>query len=377
MADQRGAPPVWRCPASGQPLEVVDRARAEAALGGPLTPAPRIGAAAIGATPSVAISIDAGWGYPVVDGIPMLLLPERLYASVDRPAVDVTVGPYAEAYSEAIRYGELLDATSSAEVTREAAYLRHLTEVAAVNGPPYPALGVWLGGTDEIGAQRRALGHLAPVAGKRALQIGGRGSHVLAMVAAGATLGILISPVPAEVRWFRAVAEEAGLGERVMHACALAEEMPLADASIDRVYSPSSIHHTVTARSFPEIARVLASGGRFASVDVYRSPLYGLGIRLFGKRERGVTCQPLDADRLTPSDALPGVAVTFHGSLFRYVLAVAARRGRRPSLRTSVRFAATEDAIARHVPGVSRLSSLVCVTAVQEPATRALRPTLR
>jgi SAM-dependent methyltransferase len=340
-------------------------AEAEALLGGPLAPGPRTGAAPIGPTASVAIAEEAGWAYPVLDGVPILMVPERLYPNGAGPASDVTQPPYAEAYREAIRYTELIEASHANPIAAEAARLRELQAIVAAGGPRYPALGVWLSGTDEIGAQRRAINHLAPVKGARALQIGGIGSHVLAMVAAGAKVGMLVSPVPAEVQWFRAVADEAGLADRVAFACALAEELPLGDASVDRVYSPSSIHHTDTSRSFPEIARVLAPGGRFASVDVYRSPLYGVGIRLFGKRERGVACKPLDGERLRPSSALPGAELTFHGSLFRYPLAVVARRGRRPSLRTSVRLAAAEDAIARRMPGVSRLSSLVCVTAAR------------
>jgi hypothetical protein len=138
---------------------------------------------------------------------------------------------------------------------------------------------------------------------------------------------------------------------------------------MDLVYSPASIHHTVSERSFPEIARVLASNGRFASVDVYRSPLYDAGIKMFGKREANVWCKPLDRDRLAPSSVLPGVELTFHGSLFRYPLAIATRRGRDISSDWFVRLTKAEDAIARVVPGLKRLASLVCVTADAGRAT--------
>src|SRR5574338_619544 len=44
-----------------------------------------------------------------------------------------------------------------------------------------------------------------------------------------------------------------------------------------------------------ECARVLAPEGRFAAVEPWRGPLYGIGTALLGKRDRRVRCVVLDA----------------------------------------------------------------------------------
>jgi SAM-dependent methyltransferase len=139
--------------------------------------------------------------------------------------------------------------------------------------------------------------------------------------------------------------------------------LPLPDHAFDAVYSPSSLHHTVTSRSFPEIARVLAQGGRFASVDVYRSVLYDVGVRWFGKREPNAFCRPLDPERLAPADALPNVEMSWHGAVFRYPLSVLSRRGSDPSCRWLLRFAAAEDSLTRRFKRLEPMASLVSLTA--------------
>jgi SAM-dependent methyltransferase/uncharacterized protein YbaR (Trm112 family) len=354
-----------RCPGSRAPFEIVGLDEAREELGGSLRPAPRIGRTPIGSTPSVALVREAGWAYPVVDGIPVLVLPERLFGHDGADPSDVTRPPYGEAYAEIEPYTFASDlAAHDAGMHAAGERLRSLQLLPTAERACYPEPpGRWVGGADGIAAQLRAVRSLAPVQGQRILQIGGNGMHALKMLAAGARTAVLVTPVLEELRMCRAVAARAGFADDVTVACGLAEELPLGDDSVDRVYSPSTMHHTETERSFPEIARALTRSGRFASVDVYRSPLYDVGIRLFGKREPNVFCQPLDAARLTPSAALPGVHVTFHGAVFRYPLSVAARRGWAPSLQWAMRLASAEDAMARRWAPVSRLSTLVCVTA--------------
>ncbi len=44
-----------------------------------------------------------------------------------------------------------------------------------------------------------------------------------------------------------------------------------------------------TEVAMPEIARVLKPGGKFACNDPWRAPLYGIGTKILGKREKS-TC---------------------------------------------------------------------------------------
>lgn len=300
-----------------------------------------------------------------MDEIPVLLAPERLFPGGEGPPADVTRPPYAEAYSEMDPYSAASDLEANTPSIRaEVDRLERRKEMVGSGRATFPdPVELWMAPGDEFTAQLHALRHLAPVEGKRVLQIGGNGWHAVSMLTAGAREATVISPVLDELRLCARVATDAGLADRLHLACAIAEELTIADHTMDLVYSPASIHHTVTERSFPEVARVLGPHGRFASVDVYRSPLYDTGIKMFGKKEANVWCKPLDRVRLAPAAVLPGVELSFHGSLFRYPLALATRRGRNVKPATFTRLTKAEDAIARVVPGVKRLASLVCVTA--------------
>jgi SAM-dependent methyltransferase len=369
------ASPDWRCPISRCPIKFRDLDDAAARLGGPLAPAPRVGIAPIGATSQVGVA-PGGWAYPVVDGIPMLLAPERLYPNGNGPEADVTVAPYAEAYSEIEPYSRHSDLDANATViVNEGARLQYLS-IVGNSWAPWPTPGIWVGGGDDIGAQIHSLSHLAPIANRAVLQIGGNGIHGLNMVAAGAASLVLISPVLEELRWCRAVAAAAGLRDHLAVAAGLAEELPLPDSAFDVVYSPSCLHHTVTSRSFPEIARVLARGGRFASVDIYRSVLYEVGVRWFGKRDPNVFCRPLDRERLAPAHVLPNVKMSWHGAVFRYPLSVLSRKGVEPPFRWLLRFASVEDSLSRRFRILAPMASLVSLTATSSSEPSGPEPHL-
>jgi SAM-dependent methyltransferase len=359
----------WYCPVIRAQLEIVARAEAEERLGSELSSPARAGRPPVGITERVALS--SGWAYPVIEDVPVLLVPERLFPDGDGPVADVSMPPYAEAYSEMDPYSAASDIEANAPSIRaEVERLERRREMVASGRASFPdPVELWIGPGDEFTAQLHALRHLAPVEDQRVLQVGGNGWHAVSMLAAGAREASVVSPVLDELRLCARVAKDAGLDDRLSLACAIAEELPIKDKTIDLVYSPASIHHTVTERSFPEIARVLAPEGRFASVDVFKSPLYDAGIKMFGKREANVYCKPLDHDRLAPASVLPGMHLSFHGSLFRYPLSVASRRGRNVKPHWFMRLTKAEDAIARVVPGVSRLSSLVCITADASRAT--------
>lgn len=108
---------------------------------------------------------------------------------------------------------------------------------------------------------------------------------------------------------------------------------------------------------------MLASGAVFAAFDPWRSPLYRIGTGVFGKRERGVHCRPLDRVRV---DALESTfagttEIRLHGPLLRYPL-LALHKLRIPSsLRTTLRLFAMEDRLVRRLPWLNGLSSSAAV----------------
>ena len=231
----------------------------------------------------------------------------------------------------------------------------------------------WFGGGSTAGAYGLAMEHLAPVKDETVLQIGGLGTHALKLLHAGARDAIVVSPVVSELVQGRQIATRCGLEDRVTFVAGVAEQMPIASGSIGVAYSGSSMHHTDTELSFADLNRVLKPGGRWASVDVWKSRFHSLGTRAFGKCNGNEFCHPLSPERLAPlGDAFPDAQVSFHGGSIRYPLAVAERLGVRPSASLAVRLASVEDSIPLG-PLESSLSSLVCLrgTALPESAQAA------
>jgi SAM-dependent methyltransferase len=292
----------------------------------------------------------------------VLLAPERLHRQPGGSnEVDVRRPPYEECYQERSLYSSL--ANDRVTDGRLLARLRTLVDSVEPSSFPEPPES-WHDGGSTANAYALAFRHLAPVAGLRVVQIGGLGTHAIKMLHAGAESAIVVSPVIDELLAGRALAEALGMAERCVFVAGIAEHLPLATGSIDRIYSGSSIHHTVTATSLPECARVLAPGGRFASIDVWRSGrLYDLGITVFGKRHQNQFCHALDATRLTPAQhAFTDVTITHHGSFVRYPLGLGERLGRRLGPSTAQRWTAAEDRWAERLPTVGRrTASLVLV----------------
>lgn len=170
-------------------------------------------------------------------------------------------------------------------------------------------------------AQVRTYQFLQPLSGLRCLQIGGRGTHAVRFAQAGAAESWLVTPFLAEARLAAALAEAAGCLDRFHAVVAPAEELPFVTSSFDRVMSGGSMHHTNTAQAAQEIHRVLRDGGRFAAYEPWRVPiLYRLGTGLLGKREPGVRCVPLDAERVRPIKEVFGqVEVYRYGAFTRYL----------------------------------------------------------
>src|SRR5680860_1291048 len=125
-----------------------------------------------------------------------------------------------------------------------------------------------------------------------------------------------------ELLYAVALAEAVGVADRLHCVAALAEELPFPDRSFDAVYAQGSVHHWVVDRALPECARVLVDGGRFAAVEPWRGPLYGIGTGILGKRDRGVQCVVLTPSRIRPprAQSFPGARIVHHGVLSRYAL---------------------------------------------------------
>src|SRR6185369_15696634 len=158
----------------------------------------------------------------------------------------------------------------------------------------------WIDCVPDCKAQYNAYRYLGQIAGKRLLQLGGKGIHAVKWLLGGAAEAWVLTPMLGEVYCSVALAKEAGVLDRLRCVVGVAEEIPLAENSFDGAYSGGCVHHMATELALPEIRRVLKPGGRFSSTDPWRAPLYKIGITIFGKQERNVFCRPLTAARVAP-----------------------------------------------------------------------------
>lgn len=150
-----------------------------------------------------------------------------------------------------------------------------------------------------------------------------------------------------EALFARDLAAAFGVRDKFRAVVGIAEEIPLHDASFDRVYSGGCIHHTITERAFPEIRRVLRAAGKFAAIEPWRAPMYETGIKLFGKRERGVNCRPMEQERVLPLfRTFDNAVVTHHGTFTRYPLIALGKLGVRPRSQTINRITRFDDNLA-------------------------------
>jgi len=341
------------CPATGQPLRPCPIEEADRAAGaaGPLTPRAG-GGTPLGRTPTVLLRQDGRAAYPVVDGIPVLLGPERLVPAAEGPfSVDLNDPRYAEAYQEMDFYNR----AAAVDVEAGARRLLRLAELpsASLGRFPDPA-ATWLDATYEATAQYEAYRHLAPLDGARVLQLGGKGEQAVAFLLAGAAEAWVVSPMIGELAHARALATRVGVGDRIRLAAGVAEELPLRSRSFDRVWG-KSMHHMVDAMAYPQCARVLSRGGRFAAVEPWRALLHGIGTRVLGKRERGVECRPLTRDRLAPFDrAFAWIRVVRHGPVLRYPMIALEKAGVTLPLETAWRLARLDDRLGALLPPGNR-----------------------
>lgn len=320
-----------RCPVTEQSLAVADTSEEwipvpRKGQGGPAQGGPQPLAVAHPAGRKMLMAEDHSAAYPVIDGIPVLLGPERLVRAdqaKDFPPADLTEPIYAEAYEEMEYYNDPANMAAPGKIMGNLA--RNGDDplplpAAAAARFPHPA-HLWVDAAHDSLTQLEAYAHLAPVTGKTVVQLGGRGSHAVKMLVAGARTGLLVTPMLSEARHALALAAAFGVEDRLLPVIAVGEQLPFAPGCIDRAYSGGCFHHMRFEQLGAELYRVLAPGGHFAGVDPYATALHRAGTAILGKREPSVHCRPVTPQRLEKiRKRFPEMATSFHGPVLRYFL---------------------------------------------------------
>jgi uncharacterized protein YbaR (Trm112 family) len=359
---------IFICPETKQSLRMMSQQDATAAMGGStLTPRTNAEPAPIGITPTLMVRSDNACAYPIVDGIPILLAPEQITPS-DRPRFDLTNPKYAEAYEEMTHYNQVAKA-EAAEIRNSESY--HVVEpvlrlAANARGNfPEPKEN-WVDCVPDCKAQYEAYSYLSPVAGKRIFQLGGKGIHAVKSLLAGAAEAWVLTPMLGEIYCSIALAEEAGVRDRLRCVVGVAEEIPLVDNLFDAIYSGGCVHHMTTEVALPEIARVLKPGGKFACTDPWRAPLYSIGTKILGKREVNVYCRPLTPARVAPLfSSFRTAKKTQYGTLTRYPAIALSKFGINVPFGAMWQLYRVDDALCSCIPGMRGFGSSVALFATK------------
>lgn len=229
-------------------------------------------------------------------------------------------------------------------------------------------LAAWLDAGPDCASQADVYVHLSSaVVGGSVLQIGGSGQAALKALVGGSARAMLVTPCAEEAELAVRIARKLGFSERFDTAVGFAEDLPVSTESIDAVISEGCLHHTLTADSFREAARVLVPGGRFGAWEPWKAALYTVGIKVFGKRDPDINCRPMDPTRVAE---LPIVfpkfsEVRLHGALTRYPAILWARYLEAPRFATSYRLTLIDDRISRRIPVLARNGSTCSIIAIK------------
>ena len=318
---------------------------------------------------------DESLAYPVVEGIPVLLGPERIVpfdAATSIEAIDLSTPSYAEAYEEMAWYNDPANEKSFDLAMGALAHHRNQVPSIVSTFPHPPRL--WIDAPYECVCQLEAYAHLSPVGGKRVLQIGGKGSHAVKMLIAGARSAVLVTPMLREAQYARGLAAEWDMQDKLLAVLGVGEELPLADGSIDFAYSGGVFHHMRFDQLGAQLHRVLAAGGRFAGTDPFATPLHSIGTKLLGKREKGVHCRPVTEQRLAKIRRhFAEVEALRHGPILRYLFLGLEKLtlGRfSPSVSTMMKVMRFDDLVGRVVAPLGIRGGAVTILGIK-PEKRA------
>lgn len=311
----------WSCPLTHRPLE-------------PAPPSAMVADWPAAADGLLVTPGDDPVGYPVIDGIPLLTV-EHARGAVPPSPVE------AHRHEDIREEVDIYDRLAAADRERIDHARRRLLGRAlddrirhgTLSGPFPDPPAVWIDSVGSADTQETAYRHIAPLAGARMLQLGGSGSHAVKALLAGAEMAGVLSPSFEEVRLGRDLARSVGVGDGFFGVVAIGELIPLADGSLDRIYGGGCLHHTAIEHSVPELARVMAPGGRAAFVDPLQNPIYRAWTGLMGRRarfcgdEEGTHDHPLDLDALTALAEAHFDRVEVHasGGPLRYGVVLSAR----------------------------------------------------
>jgi uncharacterized protein YbaR (Trm112 family) len=356
------------CPETKLSLELCSLEEAEKRIGDFLVPRSESfntkGQASkpFGLSSQVLLRQDLYGAYPIVDGIPILLIPEILTPANRKRSVDLSQLQYAECYEEMEFYNEVaINDVKQIKNSFDFISIAPILNLPKESIPSFPhPKEVWIDTIYDCAAEWEAYEYLTPLSGKRVAQLGGKGTHAVKLLLAGASEAWVITPMLGEAVYARALAEEFGVADRLRCIVAVAEELPVADGTIDSFLLVGCLHHMQTELALPEVKRVLCNGGRFAAVEPWRAPLYTVGTKIFGKREPSVYCKPLTAIRLEPVKQLfANYKIIQHGTLTRYPLLALNKLGVNSSLAVAWRANQIDDGISSVIPGMRGMGSSI------------------
>ncbi len=374
------------CPTTKLSLAYVPLAAARAAIGvetlASRPPQEGFNATPFGETSTVLLRSDNKAAYPVLnDCIPVLFAPEVLGRSDSLPSFDLRDVRYAEAYEEMDHYNAIgqklarlvADGQMAALESQDGFGLKQLGRIpdrmaGIAKGQKFPRpFNTWVASRADVASEIDCYEHLAPVEGKRILQIGGAADTILRLLLAGARDGVLLTPMVGEALVSMELAKIFGLSDRLQCVIGVGEELPFADEALDSAISAACVHHMDTRLAFPEINRVLRRGGKFAAFDPWLAPLHNIGTAILGKREHGVHCRPMDRKRVAPLYTAFGYGkAVLHGAFVRYAMIVwNDKLGLPLSLDWAVRLSKFDDAVSSFVPGMRKLGSGVAMIATK------------
>ncbi len=264
---------------------------------------------------------DGVAAYPIENGIPILMTPERLI--VNNADENISVGEhFSEAYEEMEYYNSV--AKEEAENIEQAESYKIVKMILSSDKPNFlNPKEDWIDAVFDNLSQYDAYSFFEPVENKKCIQLGGKGIHAVKFLLGGASEAWLVTPMIGEVYCGLALAEKFGVKDKLRCVVAVCEELPLQNEMFDFAYSGGCLHHMTTNLAAPEIQRVLMKNGRFAAVDPWKTPWFTIGTKIFGKREVDVNCKPLTSKRVQPlKENFTECEIILHGAITRYFFLV-------------------------------------------------------